>query len=321
MPGFTDKSNEVSTTGGSGGISGAGTGWIGLGVQALGTAANIYYQNKMNKEMQRWNEEQYGVQRNDALDDWYRNASYNSPQAQMERFKAAGLNTNLIYGNGAAAGDAPVTRGTDIKAWNPSTPDYSKMSGDLLGAYQNYALMDEQVRNMQQQRKNMEVDNQLKIMDIATKGIKNAQGEFDLQQSRDLKDTVIAKADAQVRSIEAGTDIKISKEVRDAAMHEPNLAAAFNKVAESELKLTKSTQEIGLIREQIKKLQNEGVLQSMEIAMRKLGLSYNDGVILRMLAQFAGGKSLPEVVKNGWDMIQKFAEGASSKFKDVVETK
>ncbi|MBD5222421.1 MAG: hypothetical protein HDS70_08680 [Bacteroidales bacterium] len=35
------------------------------------------------------------------LDLWNKNNEYNSPQAQMQRLKAAGLNPNLVYGSGA----------------------------------------------------------------------------------------------------------------------------------------------------------------------------------------------------------------------------
>ena len=42
-----------------------------------------------------------------ALDMWNRNNEYNTPLAQMQRLKDAGLNPNLMYGQGTT-GNAPA---------------------------------------------------------------------------------------------------------------------------------------------------------------------------------------------------------------------
>jgi hypothetical protein len=51
--------------------------------------------------------------RQNALDDWNRQNEYNSPAAQMQRYKDAGLSPNLIYGQTNTA--API-RSTDMVA-------------------------------------------------------------------------------------------------------------------------------------------------------------------------------------------------------------
>ena len=66
---------------------------LGFGSQASTNAANMElakYQYEKNLEM------------------WHLNNLYNSPQAQMRRLKNAGLNPNLVYGNGAV-GNASST--------------------------------------------------------------------------------------------------------------------------------------------------------------------------------------------------------------------
>jgi hypothetical protein len=49
---------------------------------------------------------------------WKESNAYNSAAAQMERLKAAGLNPNLVYGNGAVVGNSssPVPRSADIRS-------------------------------------------------------------------------------------------------------------------------------------------------------------------------------------------------------------
>lgn len=63
-----------------------GSGLFGGIGQAMNFAQNAYLQKMQN---------QFN------LDMWNRNNEYNSPQAQMERFKSAGLNPNLIYSQGS----------------------------------------------------------------------------------------------------------------------------------------------------------------------------------------------------------------------------
>lgn len=66
---------------GSAAMSGASD-LIGMGLQYLFNKKLAEQQNEYNINM------------------WKMQAQYNSPQAQMERFRAAGLNPNLIYGQG-----------------------------------------------------------------------------------------------------------------------------------------------------------------------------------------------------------------------------
>lgn len=68
---------------------------------------------------------------NRGIAQWNRENAYNSPTAQMERLKQAGLNPNLVYGGGA----------TTLSAHSPSTP-VAKVEGhkpidlDLLSTIQ-----------------------------------------------------------------------------------------------------------------------------------------------------------------------------------------
>lgn len=287
-------------------IIGAG---IAAGASLLGTGATVYAGGKTNKKTREWNEKMYGIQRADALADYEMQNKYNSPEQQMQRLKEAGLNPNLVYGNGATATGGSV-RSTDVKSWSPSAPNFTGIgtaAAQGLAAYHDISLQQESVKNMVAQRRNMELDSALKTIKVSTDGIKNAQTDLDLQRSRDLYDTSIATANAKLASINASTDVKVSKEIRDAAMHAPTLAAAIQKVANM------SAQE-DLAKQQLANLQRSGILQKMEIDMRKLGLSFNDSVILRMLAQFAEGKSLPDLVKTAWNDLTTIAGDKGKEF-------
>ena len=76
------------------------------------------------------------------LEMWEKTNQYNSPEQQMQRFKAAGLNPNLIYGKAAGGGNAaPAT----LPKYQAATGDYSGRmamqipdTSDVLNKYYDY---------------------------------------------------------------------------------------------------------------------------------------------------------------------------------------
>ena len=80
------------------------------------------------------------------LEMWNRQNKYNSPEMQMERFKDAGLNPNLIYGQGTA-GNA-----SSMPHYSAPTAEYNyKPEVDLpmtLSMFQDFALKQAQTDNV-----------------------------------------------------------------------------------------------------------------------------------------------------------------------------
>lgn len=76
---------------------------IGAGLDIIGGVVNANNQREMNDQNWIRQAQMYDQQRKDALADRDYNNVYNSPAEQMKRLKAAGLNPNLVYGNGGVA--------------------------------------------------------------------------------------------------------------------------------------------------------------------------------------------------------------------------
>lgn len=86
-----------------------GDGLIGAGANLLGSVANLFgAKSSADKAFER-QKELMSLQQQYAVENWNREANYNDPKAQMQRLKSAGLNPNLVYGNGAAGLEAPST--------------------------------------------------------------------------------------------------------------------------------------------------------------------------------------------------------------------
>lgn len=92
-------------------------GWAAVAGQAAQTAGNFAIQAAANKRQFKNQKKAMEIQLQQNKELWdYQNA-YNTPQAQMERLRAAGLNPNLIYGNGSGGmGTAGPIQGADVPA-------------------------------------------------------------------------------------------------------------------------------------------------------------------------------------------------------------
>lgn len=77
------------------------------------------------------------LQQQYAVENWNRETNYNDPKAQMQRLKNAGLNPNLVYGNGAAGLEAPSIAAPTAPAapmQNTSPGDFGSAVSDAVQA-------------------------------------------------------------------------------------------------------------------------------------------------------------------------------------------
>lgn len=82
------------------------------------------------------------------LEMWERQNAYNSPQAQMERLKAAGLNPNLVYGTGAVANNSgPTPKYNTPNVDYTSRPPVVDMPA-ILSAFNDFQLKQAQIDNV-----------------------------------------------------------------------------------------------------------------------------------------------------------------------------
>jgi hypothetical protein len=125
-----------------------GTAFAAKNIGTTIAAANAGAQLLTNRAQKKSNLEMYNTQRQDALADWNRQNQYNSPEAQMTRFKEAGLNPHLIYGQMTTA--QPI-KTPEAKAPNYVAPQANPDDFNILG--RQYALETQrlQAENMKYQ--------------------------------------------------------------------------------------------------------------------------------------------------------------------------
>lgn len=121
--------------------------------QALANDAN----RELQKDQQGWNESM-----------WHQQNSYNTPEAQMQRYRDAGLNPNLVLGEGN------VGSGSASSPAAPATqPRMENVMGNLdpVGDYMRIKNASAGIENIQADTDNKRKDIELKDLDLILKGM------------------------------------------------------------------------------------------------------------------------------------------------------
>lgn len=119
--------------------------------QASGNLTNVIQTNKVNRKNRRYAEKVYNKTFWDNRKNQDRANWYNSPKQQMKRFKEAGLNPNLIYGQGNS-GPSGVQPGTTQQSteFKPIT-DQAEAGANMFEGYANTTQMRLQAAQIQAQ--------------------------------------------------------------------------------------------------------------------------------------------------------------------------
>lgn len=134
-----------------GGVFNGTMGYLG---QKQANEANLQIARETNEANRKLAQYQW----NKNLEMWNLQNQYNSPAAQMRRFKQAGLNPNLIYGQGNA-GNATTLPRYSAPTMQPVTvhPAIFQIGNalDVLGKYMDYRIKSAQEQQIRQQTSNM----------------------------------------------------------------------------------------------------------------------------------------------------------------------
>lgn len=188
-------------------------GLIDTGAGIISTAVNAWLQTRENQKNRDFNAEQaeLAYQRQIALQD--KQNAYNSPVAQMQRYKEAGLNPNIVAGQqnlSAPAASAPIAAGAS------GSVSALPFQTNMLDA----ALADAQIKNLNAQTKmTFEQANTIVRMREVTYNKINAESELLSQQFRQNQPQALV---ADIKSQMLQSNINASKERGDDIWNESN---------------------------------------------------------------------------------------------------
>jgi len=271
----------------------------GLGAIA-GSAINSGNQAAINRENQKFQREMYGQQFRDNLWLWQQQNSYNSPQEQMKRFQEAGLNPMLMYSQGQP-GQASSIRSPDTSPPELRSPEWGNT---LMGALPMVsAIADLDIK--QAQTDNLTAQNTVIAQEAALKAAQTDQTvtaterlKFDLGLDTEFRDTSGEMRKEALRQLKTNIDLSLRKDFRDAVSLATSVTEAADRMktayenrlslelgrAKTSAEISAIKQEMSRVSENIKLLKQQGVLNRLEIAMRKNNMTFNDPLWSRMLA-------------------------------------
>lgn len=222
------------------------------------------YQYEMNKQE---NELAYKRQK----EFWNLQNQYNSPAQQMARLKSAGLNPNLVYGNGAVgntSGGYPSYNPTKYEA--PTMRAYTGYNiglGEAMQAAMSYRMNDAVINKTQADAAKVAAET---ANTIASKRGITASGylrEMELKKAQALFDNSIETANATLENIKANT---ASTNIRT------DLARAD---------LAMRPRELEKLESEIIGIKNENDLKAFELTLQtKYGLSRNSPEWMKVMA-------------------------------------
>lgn len=151
--------------------------WIGAaiaGAAALGSSIfgsrqgnknidkQIAAQKEENQKNREWNLNLAKQQNQWNIEQWNRENAYNTPAAQMARYKAAGLNSDLIYGQQNLSAASPeMTAGDGSQPTDVSNLANKRTMLDIVSASLDNSIKYEQLQGLKKDNKSKDYDNDL----------------------------------------------------------------------------------------------------------------------------------------------------------------
>lgn len=270
---------------------------IAAGSELLNVGSQIF----SNSSSQNFAKQQYAQQRQDALADWNMNNLYNSPAEQMKRYKAAGLNPNLIYNQSNTA--QPV-RSSSPQAWHPQAPQINgaNINSSILGMY-DIAKKQAETNNVQattdliKQQLVANVSGATSANLRATAARTDVGTESDslkLAQARALNPYTLESARLDTMQKAANVEYTLDNNQRAAAMNAVSIQQALQNIAN--LKTTNEK-----TRQEIENLQRTGDLQELDLNLKRMGIQPHDPAWSRALGQLVNApdikKAINEMIK------------------------
>lgn len=233
-------------------------------IQAAGAVtsqgANSLFQFLTNKGTQRWNEKMYNKQRTDALSDWNRQNQYNSPDAQMQRLRDAGLNPNLVYGHGADAMSTSPVRSSSPGSYSPRAPqvDLGSVAQNALSTYYDMQIKKQTINNLVTQNDVLKnraaldaVNAKASLAGIPVKEAEAANRNFDLFMKNQLAPGSLEIQQSQIENIQARTTATLDANERAQAMLAPNLKIAAQKILNMRIEALKNQSQTEYVKGQL----------------------------------------------------------------------
>lgn len=258
-------------------------------ITALSSSANAAATGNQNKKSRQFSRETYAKTKADNIQFWNMQNEYNSPEKQMERLKAAGLNPNMVYDKGGAIQAAGNISSPDVQGGQFRTPDFGTIGTGIVQGYFDTKIKQAQYDNLKQTNTVLQQEAILKAA--------QAEGEAVRTYGKGLENYVYHQnTDALVRGAYLDNEKKIAdisytndENARKAAMQAPNLQQAVIGVARASAGLDLDKTQLKMLEQQIYNAKQEGIFKRVQAEFADMGVNFNDPLVMRWIGDYIGG--------------------------------
>jgi len=267
------------------------TSWIPTIASGIGSVWNYLSGNKTNKDSREFATSMYDRQRSDAIADRAHAEDYNSPAATMDRYKAAGLNPNLIYGQQPIT--SPAVRSSSPGSYSPVAPkvDTAGISQGIFQS-QDLRLKEAQTDNIRaqtgvanQQAKLLEAQRNNAEADYAEKNIGIAAGNFNLWKAKELFPPTLEGAELANKKTSSDIALAFRADERQAIAASQSLRESVERIASMRAANSKVPYEIDNLKALTANSQIKNLLDQFEVELNKNGVSKHDPLWQRTISR------------------------------------
>lgn len=265
---------------------------VAAGASILGGLINSGSAARQNRMSQSFSREMYDRQKADNLEFWRMQNEYNSPQAQMSRYQAAGLNPHLIYGQGNS-GNAGSISTPDVQSAQFRSPEWGNaVSGGglaYMSAIYDLEIKQAQINNLRSQNTVIEQDYLLKRAQTDNVGVGTDRGRFNLDFETELRGTSADARREQLRQTRTSIDLSINKDAREAALNSSNIKEAAERMISLRTQREHTRADTSRIREATSNLLRDVILKDLDIDLRRQGINPHDPMWARIVGRVLDG--------------------------------
>lgn len=279
--------------------------------------------SEMNERNIQAQKEMNALNRQQALSDYEMVNKYNHPKQQMQRLKEAGLNPNLVYGNGTQTMSAPV-RSTENKAPLQSLPEYKPRffedpTSSIAQMY-NMGRTNVQTENEKTKGVLLQQQEQANKLKMTGQAIANDKNAFNLGVQKDLRDITVEKQkldnDAQKEKIalmqmaQKLEPLKFGLDKEELRLKTAKNSAEIQSINADIMRKTwenteLNPQRLANLKGMLSNMERTGKLMELETLLREKGIQPSDPLWTRIMVRMS-------------DALRPGFEGLDKRFEQMI---
>lgn len=249
--------------------------------QIAGNVINNNANKNRASEQADWNRENQLNQMRFDMHMWNKTNKYNTPAAQMERYKEAGLNPHLIYGK-AQSGNAQPLRSPDVKNYSRAETKSVTQGITAFGDYARLKNIEAQTSNVEAQTKVSEQTELLTAQKILGEALNLDKGKLDLGIATERRKTSVDAAKVNLERLQAESTNATNKAYVSTQTQETQIKTAEQNFKNQVLKG--------------KGIKFENLIKQYQSELNEMGIQKTDPIILRWINQLIN-QATPSQIK------------------------